>query len=101
MAGTGRLQSDPLYLGLARPTMIMGVNYLFFVLNAVLSLITFINVQNFVVLFVLAPVIHGIAYLICLKEPRALELLILKTSKGSRALWNRAYHGNTNSYDIY
>lgn len=101
MAGTGRLQSDPVFLGLARPTMIMGVNYLFFVLNAILSLITFINVQNFAVLFVVAPSIHLIAYLICLKEPRALELFILKMGKGMRCLKNRAFHGHTNSYDIY
>lgn len=100
MAGTGRLQSDPLYLGLARPVMLMGVSYLFFVLNAVLSLIAFINTKNFVVLFFIAPSIHIIAYLICLKEPRALELMVMKFSKCWRCR-NRRYHGNTNSYDIY
>lgn len=100
MAGTGRLQADPLFLGLARPTMIMGVNYLFFVVNAVINLIAFINTGNFMVLIILAPFTHIVAYLICLKEPRAIELIMLKMQKGLKCL-NRRFHGHTNSYDIY
>jgi type IV secretion system protein VirB3 len=100
MAGSGRLQADPLFQGLARPTMIMGVSYMFFVLNGTISLITFINSSNFVVLIFVAPLIHGIGYLICLKEPRSMELLILRARKGLKCL-NRRFHGYTNSYDIY
>lgn len=100
MAGTGRLQADPLFQGLTRPTMIMGVSYMYFVLNAMISLIAFINTKNFVVLFFVMPSVHAIGYMICLKEPRALELLILRAGKGMRCL-NRRFHGYTNSYDIY
>lgn len=100
MASSGRLNADPLFLGLARPAMIMGVNYLFVVLNFAVSLITFINTTNFIVLLVLLPGIHLIAYIICLKEPRALELFMLKARWGLKCL-NRRYHGHTNSYDIY
>ena len=97
---SGRLQVDPLFQGLARPTMVGGVSYMFFVLNATVCLLTFINTQNFVYLIVLGPVLHFLAMLICRREPRMLELLVLRTSKGMRCI-NRGYHGHTNSYDLF
>ena len=100
MAGSGRLQADPLFQGLARPPMIMGVSYMFFVLNAALCLVLFIQTGNFIVLFFAAPVIHGIGFLVCLKEPRQMELLVLRMSKGTKCS-NRMYHGFTNSYDVF
>ncbi len=96
----GRLQSDPLFQGLTRPTMILGVSYMYFVINAVISMITFINMQNFMVLLFVAPSVHLIGYLICLKEPRAIELFVVKLAKGYKCV-NRGYHGYTNSYDPY
>lgn len=98
--GAGRLQSDPLFQGLTRPTMIAGVSYMYFVINAIVCMITFINTQDFKVLILLAPTVHLIGYLICLKEPRAIELFIIKMSKGYKCV-NRGYHGFTNSYDPY
>lgn len=104
MAETGHLQADPLYQGLTRPAMIMGVSYLYFVINSVCNMIIFINTNNFIYLFVSAPIIHAIGYLICLREPRAIELVMIKTSK----CWKlapvskvRRFHGHTNSYDVY
>lgn len=97
---SGRLSSDPLFQGLTRPTMIAGVSYMFFVANASVCLITFINMQNFVVILGVAPVVHLIGYLICLKEPRAMEMMIVKMKKGYKCM-NRRYHGYTNSYDLY
>lgn len=96
----GRLQSDPLFQGLTRPTMILGVSYMYFVINAIVCMITFINTQDFKVLLMLAPTVHLIGYLICLKEPRAIELFVIKMSKGYKCV-NRGYHGFTNSYDPY
>ncbi|MCE2926870.1 MAG: VirB3 family type IV secretion system protein [Rickettsiales bacterium] len=100
MSGSGRLQSDPLFQGLTRPTMIMGVSYMYFVINAGVNLILFINLQDFMILLMVAPIVHMIGYLICLKEPRAIELLVVKASKGLRCI-NRGYHRNNNSYDPY
>jgi len=100
MAGGGRLQSDPLFQGLARPTMILGVSYMYFVINAVVNLVTFINMQSFTVLLVVAPSVHVIGYIICLKEPRAIEMFVLKASKGTKCI-NRRFHKFTNSYDMY
>jgi len=96
----GRLQSDPLFQGLTRPTMILGVSYMYFVINAAINMILFINMQSFFVLLVVAPIVHMIGYIICIKEPRAIELFMLKASKGYKCM-NRGYHGYTNSYDPY
>lgn len=102
MAGTGRLQADPLFQGLARPTMIAGVSYTYFVLNAMLTMTTYINTRDFIILLVVGPTIHGIGYVICMKEPRAVELLILRAREGYRS-WNniKGYHFHTNSYDPF
>src|SRR5579884_1949860 len=96
----GRLSSDPLFQGLTRPTMILGVSYMYFVINAVVSMIVFINSQSFKFLLIVAPCVHLIGYLICLKEPRAIELFVLKMAKGYKCV-NRGFHGFTNSYDPY
>lgn len=104
MAETGHLQADPLFQGLTRPAMILGVSYMYFVINAVINMVIFINTSNPLYLFVVGPGVHGIGYLICLREPRAIELLMVKTSK----CWKlapiskvRRFHGFTNSYDVY
>lgn len=96
----GRLTSDPLFQGLTRPTMIMGVSYMYFVINAIVCMISFINTSDFKVLLMLAPSVHLIGYLICLKEPRAIELFMVKMAKGYKCV-NRGYHGFTNSYDPF
>ncbi len=97
---SGRLQSDPLFQGLTRPTMIFGVSYMYFLINAMVCLVTFINMQNFIVLLVVAPAVHCAGYLICMKEPRAIEMLMVKLKKGYKCI-NRGYHKNNNSYDPY
>jgi type IV secretion system protein VirB3 len=80
--------------------MILGVSYMYFVINAVISMIVFINTQSFKFILIISPIIHLIGYLICLKEPRAIELFIIKMSKGYKCV-NRGFHGFTNSYDPY
>jgi len=80
--------------------MIAGVSYMYFVINAVISMIAFINTQNFKLVIPLAVGVHLLGYLICLKEPRAIELFILKVNKGFRCM-NRGFHGYTNSYDPF
>lgn len=96
---SGRLRADPLFQGLARPPMIAGVSYMYFVINAMLTTIMFINTHSiFSMLFGL--VIHLFGYLLCLREPRAVELWLLKMKYGFRS-WNRAYYHHTNSYDVF
>lgn len=99
MAG-GNLQADPLFIGLTRPAMIMGVSYMYFLINMMVCMCTFIQSSNFFYLLVLAPSIHGLGYFICLKEPRLIELAMVKLGKCMRCK-NVRYHGFTNSYDTY
>lgn len=99
MAG-GKLKADPLFQGLTRPAMMLGVSYLYFILNFCFVMVIYINTANFVILLVAFPVTHGIGYLICMKEPRAIELFTLKSSK-TPSCKNRVFHGHTNSYDAY
>ncbi|TAE81132.1 MAG: type IV secretion system protein VirB3 [Alphaproteobacteria bacterium] len=102
MAGTGRLQSDPLFQALARPVMIAGVSYLYFVLNAMMSMIVFIHSNDFLMLIVIGPAIHAVGYLICMKEPRAVELMVLRGKFGYKSYNNLfGFHFNANSYDVF
>lgn len=98
MAG-GRLTADPLFQGLTRPPMALGVTYTYFAINAMICMVAFINTKSFMS-FLLGIVIHGFGYLLCLKEPRAVELWLLRMKWGFRS-YNRVYHSNTNSYDVF
>lgn len=104
MADTGHLQADPLFQGLTRPAMYLGVSFTYFILNAMTCMMIFINTADVFYIFVLAPTIHFIGYMICLREPRAVELLMVKTGQ----CWKlppisrvKKYHGFVNSYDVY
>lgn len=100
MAGeTGSLESDQLFKGLTRPPMILGVSYMFFVLNFVVTMVAYIMFNDLKILLVLFPIVHAIAYVICFKEPLFVELFIVRSQKCSRCA-NKFYHG-ANSYDVY
>lgn len=99
MAG-GKIEADPLFLGLTRPSMILGVTYVYAALNAIGSVMAFIITSNFIYLLVMMPTLHGIAYFICLKEPLMIELCIMKFGKFNMCP-NKTFHGGANSYDIY
>lgn len=96
----GKIGSDSLFLGLTRPSMIFGVTYVFAGMNALASLMLFVMTTNFIYLLVMLPTLHGIAYLICLKEPLALEMIIMKTSNFMKCR-NKSFYEGTNSYDVY
>ena len=96
----GKISSDSLFLGLTRPPMLMGVTYNFAAINGLVSLLIFIITSKFIYLLVMMPAIHAMCYLLCLKEPRALDLFITKYSKFNICR-NRGYYSGTNSYDVY
>lgn len=96
----GKIGADPLFLGLTRPSMILGVTYIYAALNAMGSVMAFIITSNFVYLLVLMPTLHCIAYFICLKEPLMIELVIMKTSNFNLCP-NKTFYGGANSYDVY
>jgi type IV secretion system protein VirB3 len=80
MAGLDR---DVVFAAMTRPQMFAGVSYSFFVLNLVLTTEVFLITKSFwAILAALA--IHAIGYLICLREPRFLDLFILRASRCPR-----------------
>ncbi len=89
---------DTLFLGLTRPTMIAGVTYTFFVINAMITVILFIASSNLLILFIAIPV-HMVGYYICLQDPRSFDILFVKFKKCMQCR-NRGYYG-ANSYDPY
>ncbi len=97
---SGRIDADALFLGLTRPSMILGVTYVFAALNTLGSLLLFVLTNNFLYTLILLPSLHGIAYLICLKEPLTLEIIIGKSSNFMRCK-NKSFYNGNNSYDLY
>lgn len=80
MAGLDR---DVVFSALTRPQMFAGVSYSFFVLNLVATTEVFLITKS-IWAIVAALVIHAIGYLICLREPRFLDLWILRASRCPR-----------------
>lgn len=91
------LTTDPLFVGLTRPTLIFGVSIQFGMLNMIVSVIGFIQTSSFAIIPV-AFMIHGIGYILCFKEPRFMELYTNKFAKCNQCS-NKMYYG-ANSYDI-
>ncbi|QXK91859.1 type IV secretion system protein VirB3 [Neoehrlichia mikurensis] len=95
---SGGVKADQLFKGLTRPTMLFGVSYTFAILNFMICIMIFMYSNDFRVLLILGPGIHGIGYLASAKDPLFLDLFIIKMQKCSKCL-NRFYH-NANSYDV-
>lgn len=95
----GGLDTDPLFVGLTRPSMFFGVSYMYSVLNGGICLMYFINTESLLALFLGLPFFHLIGYIICFKEPLFIELFMVKTQKCNKCR-NKMFHG-ANSYDIY
>lgn len=93
------LGKDMLFLGLTRPSTLLGVTYNYVGLNALISLSAFIMTDDFSMLLVLMPVIHLGCYIICLNDTSSLEIFLKKMSTCSQCP-NKALHGYTNSYDV-
>ena len=72
--------ADPLFRALARPLMVAGVTYPFFVLNAVVAAEFFLLFKS---PFALVPslVIHGIGYAAHLRDPHIMALWLTRLRK--------------------
>lgn len=92
----GKLESDKLFKGLTRPTMILGVSFPFFLLNAFINIVAFISVNDLRI-FLLAFALHGVGYVLSYDEPLFLDLILKKLQKCSFCKNKLFYQGN--SYD--
>ncbi|MCF8462476.1 MAG: VirB3 family type IV secretion system protein [Rickettsiaceae bacterium] len=92
-----RIVADPLFIGLTRPNLILGVSFKFAILNILISVNAFIQTSNFKIIL-LALLTHGIGYYLCFKEPRFVELYLTKYTKCNLCS-NKIYYGG-NSYFV-
>ena len=87
---------DPLFTGATRPTMKWGVTYEAMVIGLVSCGVIFLALNNPFVLLLYFP-IHGICYLICLKEPRFFRILYLWVATKCKSLYWRFWGASTAS----
>jgi type IV secretion system protein VirB3 len=70
------LTEDPLFVGATRPPMRWGVTYSALLFNMVFTLEVFLLTKNLLTLLLCAP-IHGVCLLLCARDPRFFDLLLL------------------------
>lgn len=82
--------ADPLFKGMTRPAMMLGVTYSALIINAGLSLILFLAINHILALLIFVP-IHAAMYLVCLWDERFFDILIVyvrtKGGDGSRSIY--------------
>ena len=80
----GGVTADTLFVGVTRPAMALGVPYAALLANAFVTLELFLVTRNLLWLLIAVP-LHGLAWLVCLAEPRAFELLAVWGQVRARA----------------
>lgn len=77
------LERSPLFTALTRPQMFAGVTYNYFVINAVIAAELFLIFRSVWVLPI-ALVVHGVGVLLCLREPRTIDLWLMRIGQCPR-----------------
>src|SRR5882762_4599501 len=70
------LAADPLFVGATRPPMRWGVTYSALLFNLVFTMEAFLVTKNLLTLLSSAP-IHGVCMLLCARDPRFFDLVLL------------------------
>jgi len=70
------LTADPLFVAVTRPPMRWGVTYSALLFNLVFSMEAFLLTKNLLTLLIVIP-IHGICALLCLRDARYFDLILL------------------------
>jgi type IV secretion system protein VirB3 len=70
------LTADVLFVGATRPPMRWGVTYTALLCNLVITMESFLLTRNLLTLLVCIP-IHGVAALLCARDPRFFDLVLL------------------------
>ena len=71
------LDHDPLFTGLTRPQMFMGVPYSYFVANAIVTTELFLILRSPWVMAI-ALAVHIVGVVSCIKEPRFFDLWLVR-----------------------
>lgn len=70
------LASDPLFVAVTRPPMRWGVTFSALLFNMIFTMETFLLTKNLLTLLIAVP-IHGVCALLCLRDARFFDLLLL------------------------
>jgi type IV secretion system protein VirB3 len=70
------LTTDPLFVGATRPPMRWGVTYSALLFNLVFTMEAFLLTKNLLTLLLALP-IQGVAALLCARDPRFFDLMLL------------------------
>jgi len=73
---TSGLQADPLFVGATRPPMRWGVTYSALLFNLVFTMEAFLVTKSLPTLLLAVPV-HGLSALLCARDARFFDLLLL------------------------
>ncbi len=85
------LTADPLFVAATRPPMRWGVTYSALLFNLVFTMEVFLVTRNLLTLLIAAPV-HGVGMLLCARDARFFDLLVLWGRTQMPALLaNRSY----------
>lgn len=95
---TRGLAADPLFVGATRPPMRWGVTYSALLFNLVFTLEVFLVTRNLLTLLIALP-IHGASVLLCGRDARCFDLLLLwgRTRLPALAANGRWWHASSYS----
>jgi len=91
------LVADPLFVGATRPPMRWGVTYSALLFNLVFTMEAFLLTKNLLTLLVCAP-IHGVSALLCARDPRFFDLVMLWGRTRLPAALSNLRHWKASSY---
>lgn len=91
------LMADPLFVGLTRPPMRWGVTYVALLFNLVFTMEAFLLTRNLLTLMLCAP-IHGVCMLLCARDIRFFDLLLLWSRTRLPALFTNLRYWTSSSY---
>jgi type IV secretion system protein VirB3 len=93
----GGVVSEPLFVGATRPPMRWGVSYASLLANMVFTMESFLLTRNLLALLVCVP-IHGVCVLLCARDPRCFDLLLLWFRTRLPALLSSYWYWRAGSY---
>ena len=91
------LTADTLFVGATRPPMRWGVTYSALLVNLMFTLEAFLVTRNLLTLLLAAP-IHGVCALLCSRDARFFDLLVLWTRTRLPALLGNLSYWKASSY---
>ena len=91
------LMADPLFVGVTRPPMRWGVAYPALLLNLIAVVEVFLLSRNLLTLLLAIPV-HGLCALLCARDARFFDLLMLWAATRLPAYFGNALYWRASSY---